>query len=125
MIGAHLGLFAELFRMKKTVIIQFEVNGFHNYPAAPTEVEFLKFRHRHSFKIKCGYKVSHEDREKEIFICRDEVKKFLFNKYGNPCEFENMSCEMIAKKILEQFKKENMFWCEVWEEQTGGAKVEL
>ncbi len=124
MIGAHLGLLAQLFEMKKTVIIKFEIDGFHNYPEPPKQVDFLKFRHRHTFKITCGYEVSHEDREKEIFICRNEIKTFLINKFGNPCEFKSMSCEMIASLILKQYKSE-MKWCEVWEEETGGARIEL
>jgi len=125
MISAHLGLFAELFRMKKTVITKFEIDGFHHYPNAPKEVDFLSYNHRHTFKIKCGYQVEDLNREKEIFIYRNKVNKFLFNKYGMPCEFENMSCEMIAKEILEQYKKDDMIFCEVWEEETGGARVEV
>ena len=111
--------------MKKNVIIQFEIEGFHHYPNAPKEVEFLSLNHRHTFKIKCGYQVEDLNREKEIFICRDIVKKFLFNKYGMPCQFQNMSCEMIAEEILKQYTEDDMIFCEVWEEETGGARVEL
>lgn len=125
MIGAHLSLLANLFDMKRTVIIQFEIEGFHHYPNPPKEVEFLSYNHRHTFVVKCGYKVSELDREKEIFICRDIIKQSLIKKYGNPCQFKNMSCEMIAEEILYEYKKENMIWCEVWEEETGGAKVEI
>ena len=111
--------------MKKTVIIQFEIEGFHHYPNAPKEVEFLSYNHRHTFKIKCGYQVEDLNREKEIFICRDIVKKYLLKSYGYPCQFKNMSCEMIAQEILEQHDEDDMIFCEVWEEETGGAKVEL
>ena len=92
--------------MKSEVIIQFEMEGFHNYPEPPEQVEFLKYIHRHTFTIKCGYEVTDLNREKEI-------------------QFKNMSCEMIAKEILEFSKEDQMKWCEVWEEKTGGAKVEL
>lgn len=111
--------------MKKTVIIQIEIEGFHNYPNAPKEVDFLSHNHRHSFKIKIGYRVNDVNREKEIFLCRDEVKNYLFNQFGNPCKFHAMSCEMIATTIVKSFKKDNVIWCEVWEENTGGARVEL
>ena len=63
--------------MKTTVITQFEVEGFHNYPEAPKQVDFLSSNHRHTFIIKCGYEVEDLNREKEIFICRDEVKSYL------------------------------------------------
>jgi hypothetical protein len=32
---------------------------------------------------------------------------------------------MIAKEILEFAQEDGMIWCSVWEENTGGAKVEL
>jgi hypothetical protein len=112
-------------QMKKTVIIQFEIEGFHHYPNAPKEVEFLSFNHRHTFKVKCGYKVEDLNREKEIFICRDIVKKYLIDFYGSPCQFKNRSCEMIAQEILEQFNEDDMIFCEVWEEETGGARIDL
>lgn len=111
--------------MKKQVIIQIEVEGFHHYPNAPKEVEFLSLNHRHTFKIKCGYKVEDLNREKEIFIERDFIKDYLNETYGVPCQFVAMSCEMIASELLEYGKPEEMIWCEVWEESTGGARVEL
>ena len=111
--------------MTATVITQFEIEGFHNYPNAPEQVNFLSARHRHCFVVKCGYRVVDLNREREIFICRDEVKSYLIEAYGSPCEFGAMSCEMIASEILEFAQTDGMVWCEVWEEQTGGAKVEL
>lgn len=111
--------------MKTTVIVRLEVDGFHNYPTPPSEVHFLSYLHRHSFVITFAYKVSSLDREKEIFICRDEVKSYLYKTYGSPCRFKNMSCEMIAKDILNKYFSDGMIWCEVWEENTGGAKVEI
>ncbi len=111
--------------MKNTVIIKIQVEGFHNYPNAPKGVEFLSLNHRHTFIIKVGYKVVNLNREVEIFMCRDEVKEYLNEAYGSPCEFNSMSCEMIANEILEFGKDDGMIWCEVWEENTGGARVEL
>lgn len=111
--------------MKTIVEIQFEKNGFHYYSDAPQKVSFLKNNHRHTFVIKCGYKVTNLNREKEIFICRDLVSEYLDEAFGIPCNFENMSCEMIAKEILEFSQVDGMVWCSVWEENTGGAKVEL
>jgi hypothetical protein len=111
--------------MKNTVIIQFNIEGFHLYKGAPSEVSFLENKHRHTFIVKAGYLVNHLDREREIFICRDEIKDYLIESYGYPCQFEGMSCEMIAKEILEFAQEDGMVWCEVWEEETGGARVEL
>ena len=110
--------------MKKTVIIQFEIEGFHYYQDPPDIVNFLSNNHRHTFKIKAGYSVEDLDREKEIFIERDYIKHYLIESYGSPCDFMGMSCEMIAMEILQYAHLEGMIWCEVWEENTGGARVE-
>lgn len=112
-------------KTKATVIVQFEFEGFHFYENAPEQVEFLKYPHRHSFILKAGYQVTDLNREKEIFICRDELKYYLTEAYGSPCVFNGMSCEMIAKEILEFAAIDGMIWCEIWEESTGGARVEL
>ncbi len=108
-----------------TVIIQLEIEGFHHYPNAPEQVEFLSHNHRHTFKIKAGYEVSDLNREKEIFIERENIREYLNESFGSPCQFGAMSCEMIAKEILEFASDDQMIWCEVWEEETGGARVEL
>jgi len=111
--------------MKTTVIIQISIEGFHQYNEAPEEVKFLSCIHRHTFIIKCGYKVTSLNRELEIFICRKAVNNYIESIYSIPALFNNMSCEMIAKDILTSHKKDKMIWCEVWEENTGGAKIEL
>tara|TARA_R110000764_G_scaffold186681_1_gene272114 strand:+ start:713 stop:1048 length:336 start_codon:yes stop_codon:yes gene_type:complete len=111
--------------MKTTVIIQFEIEGFHKWSAAPKEVKFLSYRHRHVFRIKAGFQVNHADREKEIFIQRDILRSYLENKYGNPCEFNDMSCEMIGLDLMNKFLLDEIKFVEVWEEETGGAKIEL
>jgi hypothetical protein len=111
--------------MKNTVITKLNIEGFHNYPQAPEKVNFLSCKHRHTFKIKCGYQVTSLNREREIFICRDEIIDYLIESYGSPCQFGAMSCEMIANEILEFAQPDGMVWCEVWEEETGGARVEI
>lgn len=111
--------------MKKQVIAQIVVDGFHNYPNAPSEVEFLQYKHRHQFTIKLGYEVNDLNREKEIFIARDEIHSYINESYGCPANFKNMSCEMIAAELLAFGKEDGVVWVEVWEEQTGGARIEL
>lgn len=111
--------------MRKEVIIKLDVEGFHYYNNAPKKVSFLRENHRHTFKITAAYKVSHNNREKEIFIQREELRDYLTESYGSPCLFREMSCEMIAEDILLHCKEDGMIWCEVWEEETGGAKVSI
>lgn len=111
--------------MKTVVSAKLKVEGFHFFEAAEGLVEFLKNKHRHTFKIECHYLVSHLDREREIFECREEIKEYLTEAYGSPCQFEGMSCEMIAKEILEFGQDDGMVYCSVFEESTGGAIVTI
>ena len=112
-------------KKNKTVILDFEIEGFHFYPNPPTEVDFLKDRHRHLFQIRAGYKVNDSNREKEIFIEQDFLKEYLVESYGSPCEFKNMSCEMIAEDLLDFIVDDSGVWIEVFEDGKGGARVEL
>lgn len=108
-----------------TIIINFDVVGFHFYEDAPSDVEFLKNKHRHIFNIKIGLKVSKTNREKEIFIVEKIFKDYICELYGEPAEFNGMSCEMIAEQILMKFKKDGCVWVEVLEDSKSGARVEL
>ncbi|HHX67771.1 MAG TPA: hypothetical protein GX708_06915 [Gallicola sp.] len=111
--------------MKTQVIINTEVIGFHNYPNAPEKVLFLRNKHRHIFTIKAGFEVQILDREKEIYILQNDIEDYLYKVYGNPCNFNEMSCEMIAKEVIEFCEPDNCKWVEVLEDNKGGARVEL
>jgi len=111
--------------MKTFVKLDFDVVGFHQYINAPKQVEFLKYNHRHDFNIKVKYLVTDLDREKEIFIQTDFLKEYLYESYGNPCQFNGMSCEMIAKEIFEFGKIDGIVSVEVLEDNRGGAIVEI
>ena len=110
---------------KNTVIVDFEIEGFHHYPDAPENVDFLKNNHRHLFQIRAGFKVSKTNREKEIFTVEGEIKNYLNEAFGYPCVFEAMSCEDIANEILDFSQEDGCIWVEVFEDGKGGAKAEL
>lgn len=109
----------------KTVIVDFDVVGFHYYQGAPDKVLFLRGTHRHIFRIRVGYRVTDSNREKEIFIQEDILKDYLGESYGNPCLFDQMSCEMIAEDILMFAREDGAAWVEVYEDGRGGARVEI
>lgn len=77
-----------------TVITQFE--GFHAWPQAPDEVEFLRYKHRHLFGVSVTLEVMHNDRELEFFLVKkkvDELIDLLVDK-------EDVgSCEMCASQL--------------------------
>lgn len=91
----------------KTIGVKTSVEGFHAFAKAVEvfgpEIDFLAIRHRHNFGVEMELEVFHNDRDKEFILLQREVKAYLYNKYGMPCEFGNMSCEAIAEELLNEF----------------------
>ena len=108
--------------MKTYIKVNLQVEGIHQREACPLEdVGFLRSPHRHIFHISCMAEVGHNDREIEIIRFKRAILKYLHDKYGDYiCEFDNMSCEMIATELVEQF---NLYSCEVLEDAENGAVV--
>lgn len=122
--------------MKTSVIITFQLEGIHNFPAARElfpEVGFLADPHRHMFHFKLAKQVNHDDRDIEFLMFKRQVQTYLqlqfaisfspgFNSDWLICNFGSRSCEMIAKQLLEKF---DCLWVEVWEDGENGARVEI
>lgn len=104
----------------REVIIKTKVRGFHKWETAPDFCAFLRRRHFHYFHIECRARVSHNNREIEFITFEPVIQRYLLEKYGDPCEFGNMSCEDIAQELLEKFELQS---CEVTEDGNGGAIV--
>lgn len=109
---------------KATVIIDFDVEGYHYYPDAPVAVSFLRNNHRHIFRVRSGYAVDDLNREREIFIEERAIREHIESHFGIPANFQGMSCEMIAASLLEYFAERGAIWFEVLEDGRGGARVE-
>lgn len=97
------------------------IEGFHQYPDAPAFCDYLAARHRHIFVVRCSFVVTHNNREIEINTKQGEIKTFLCENFGEPCEFGNMSCEDIADDLMHAFADMNE--CCVLEDGYGGATL--
>lgn len=107
--------------MQQFVIAKLQVEGFHNWADAFDEVSFLRDSHRHIFHIKAKKQVRHGDRDTEFIVLKRRIEKFMNEKWGTPCQFDGMSCEMIALEIYKEFKLES---CYVFEDNENGGGVE-
>jgi hypothetical protein len=114
--------------MRTSVIVRLQVDGMHNFPKAAElfpEVAFLAERHRHIFHIELKKEVFHDDRDVEFIMFKKDVTDFLKQMYYKPetrtHEFGPMSCEMIARQLLNQF---SCVSATVWEDLENGAIVE-
>lgn len=102
----------------KSILVTTAREGFHFWPEAPEEVAFLRFPHRHMFKICINIPVGHNDRQREFFIERRALDRVL-----DDYDFTNAgSCEMIGEYILRRLA--HVAWAEVWEDGENGARVE-
>jgi hypothetical protein len=113
---------------KTSIIIKLQVEGLHNFALAKKmfpQVGFLQYPHRHIFHIKAAKEVFHDDRDEEFLMFKRTIFEWLYSQYYddelNLLDFGGMSCEMIARNILEYFHCE---WVEVWEDDENGARVE-
>lgn len=106
-------------REKCNIIISFNLEGIHSWSNCPLpDVEFLKYPHRHLFFFNCKKKVYHDNRDIEVLLFRKKIKNYLEKKYrGN---FGGLSCEMIARELLNKF---NLTYCSVLEDNENGAEI--
>ena len=107
--------------MTKYIYITTQFEGYHCWPDAPAEVNFLRHRHRHMFHVKVEMEVHHDDRELEFFLVKRYVDTILPSK-----ELGVQSCEMIATHILHAMQlRYGSRWCKVTvnEDNENGAYV--
>lgn len=113
--------------MTTNIIVTLQVEGLHNWPAANKilpQVGYLSDLHRHIFYITCKLPVYHDDRDVEFIDFKHRIQKYLNDRYYNTDKkcllFEALSCEMIAKELLEYFK---LSYCSVMEDNENGAEI--
>jgi len=106
------------------IIVNLQIEGLHSWPECDIEqVDYLKYPHRHIFYITAERKVYQENREIEIIQFKKEIEKHLREKFYSPDKeihhFGNLSCESIAKLLVDEFK---LISCQVLEDGENGAK---
>lgn len=100
--------------------VQVVKEGFHNWPGAPDEVDFLRVRHRHLFYIYAEKPVYHDDRDVEFILFGRQIAAYLDETFGTPMELGASSCERLAVRLIEQF---DLSACSVFEDDENGAIV--
>jgi len=112
---------------KTTVFVTLQLEGLHCFPKAGElfpDVHFLSSLHRHIFNFKLEKEVFHDNRDTEFIMFKRDVNDYLYDKYYsnayNCLHFSNMSCEMIARELIEGFECLSV---EVSEDGENGAKI--
>lgn len=117
----------------KTVIATFVVPGFHNWPGAPKDLDYLSARHRHEFRFRVEVEVIGPNRELEFHELKRLCVKLINASYScgrqsrEEVEFGANSCESIAENLLRQLRQHPhalpVYAVEVWEDGECGARV--
>lgn len=118
-------------KTKTAVKVRFQVVGFHYWPQAPKEREYLGLNHRHVFHFQVEAGVSHGNREVEFHALQEVAWRqleevYYLEKPTNIWQFGIGSCEDIANNLLCHLQGEfpGVSAVEVWEDGECGARVE-
>ena len=108
------------------VIASQKIPGFHKWPDAKGEVNFLASKHRHVFHIKVTAKVSHDNRDVEILDLQSAILEAVATCYEAErlgILFETDSCEQIARNVALILMEDNfkVVEIEVLEDGENGA----
>lgn len=91
----------------------------HSWKECPyDEVGFLRHEHRHEFRVKAYKAVSHDDRDTEFIMLKRAIADYCAERFTP--QAGPMSCEMIARALVETF---GLSRCEVSEDGENGAVV--
>lgn len=111
--------------MQIYVYCQTRFIGFHRWPDAPENVDYLKSLHRHEFHVKVIVKVSHNNRDVEFITLKDQVDDAI-KCLRQGCFTESSSCEFMASELAgELYNKYNylVHSVEINEDGENGALV--
>lgn len=83
--------------LSTTIWVESLLTGFHNWPDAPKERDYLASRHRHTFKVRLDVRVRHDERDVEFH----ELTERLGRWWGpGDREWGAASCEAIARQLV-------------------------
>lgn len=118
------------YTLSGSVFITFDFVGFHRWLEAPDEVDYLRARHRHLFKVRIDVSVEHADRAIEYHMLKRDVIKRMFPMTSSNGEYEfgALSCETIAGILLQNlqtyYPDRPYYRVEVSEDGENGSVVE-
>jgi len=79
---------------RQYIEVRFQVVGYHNWPDAPDDVDFLRGRHRHTFHFRIRMLVEHGNRALEFITVRNRLEWTVRSLDG---DFGSRSCEQLAE----------------------------
>lgn len=106
----------DVYLLSTTIFCSTSIVGFHRWPDAPADVNYLRNLHRHLFGIQVEVSVIEHDREVEFHMLKRQVESWLwlmkdpaprtgdFTEGTGEIIFGARSCEMIASALLNELR---------------------
>ena len=109
-----------------SLVIRLQFEGWHRWPDAPQEYDYLSNLHRHMFHVTAWFRVDdmvepHNHRQVEFIDVKRQVLDWCRDKMDDASfdpEVLNWSCERWAREICHEFRFESV---EVSEDGENGA----
>lgn len=105
--------------MRTLVYCRTQFEGFHRWPDAPAEVEFLRTRHRHLFHVRLEVEVTHANRQVEFILLKRALNSAIASLTAQG-KTETWSCEQWANTLCSMM---DAVTCDVSEDNENGAIV--
>ena len=84
-----------------SIVVKFDIEGYHKWPTAPEVYKELRSKHGHIFHFECFIPVKGANRDLEFLAVRRELREAIVVSYGKePTDFRGMSCEHLADSIV-------------------------
>ena len=106
----------------RSITVRWTKEGWHNWPEAEGERDYLASRHRHLFHYELQVSVEHNDREIEFHDLLAFARSVSLEG-----ELGRTSCESLAEIVLTAIQAKypgRDYACTVWEDNEVGATIE-
>lgn len=106
---------------KRMIWVTWQRAGFHCYPKAPQQVDYLAQRHRHLFKFRVWIEVEHNERDIEFHMFLGWLQSLYESR---DLELDNRSCESISDDLHDMIAgryPDREIWIEVSEDGECGC----
>ena len=108
-----------------SIIVKFDLEGYHRWPNAPEEYKMLRSKHNHNFRFEAEIPVDEDitnasGRALEILDVRRTLECSVVNEYGDKtpyevgvflrwephvCNFRVLSCELLAESLAKTIRE--------------------
>lgn len=124
-------MIGRVWEVKAFVEVRVTFPGMHRWPDAPDGVRWLRDPHHHEFHVVARVMAAHDDRAIETLTLADGIREFIGRTWTLKCapagprfhDLGTLSCEQIARAILDHFDCEEVTVLE--DGQHGGGVVRV